>query len=55
MSLASIKLANPDLFESLVTKWARIARASTSGRPDRSWAYTCAEAEFMSLMKKKTK
>jgi len=53
MNLASLKEKHADEFQLLVVKWNAISRWRTDGRPDRTWAYTCAENEFFKLMKRK--
>lgn len=52
MNLAQLKIKYADLFERMVFDWVAKARRFTGGTPDRSWAYTCAEKEFASEMRR---
>ena len=51
MNLASLKEKYENLFNELARQWSHKARLATHGTPDRSWAYTCAEAEFRDRMR----
>lgn len=52
-TLDELKTKHADLFEELVQKWAHNARRISGGRPDRLWAYSRAEQEFLLLMRTK--
>ena len=51
MTITELKVKYSLLFDELCRKWSRKAREATHGSPDRQWAYTQAEREFVAEMK----
>ena len=51
MTITELKVKHSLLFDELCRKWSRKAREATHGSPDRQWAYTQAEREFVAEMK----